>query len=1038
MSGNKKRFLLLAAVLAIVLSFAVLATACGGGGGGNTPQKSLSGINATLADGSTLTFEDGYIVMQEGAVSAVAKGDFKVIATYSDGSQKTVTDFTVDASALTQSNGVAGTYSVIVSYKGMTATVSVLVKSTAKTALLPVNTTAEYKYEYTGQPIDVIAKLDENRTAENKLAAIISSGKATVSAQQGQNERTKTNAGFYGLCLNAADGYEWKDGETASDTLFISWQITKKVLALPTVDNVRSFEYTGSEITLPVDMKGNEAYVTLANGGETNKGTSVGSYTVQAMIKSNYQANYTFVVDGRETDGPVDIGTWTITKKTLVRPEITNARWIATKEGVSYYHYAYTGEDIVIETNVDDVAAYAVVKNGGNDLIDVPYGDAYDVVAVDLNETAQSHRENYCWTDGSNVESVMFYVIVDPVDYYLPQAVLDATLCATTEYKPDGNFTDYDYDFALTQATQELLENSGVWLVDDYGNPLSSLTYNDDAEYAAGTQTLKYTFQRSNNYKPQTINLSVTVNKAVVEVFDPKWYGTQNVTDPNNWYNTEEGNYIYNELPQRKALEVSTSNVHNYLEQEKLYPKATYKVYYGATENGIDMNNPIQTITVAANEFYGGVLDYEGVGSVNAGYYKTVVTLSVDSDNYVFLDENEQDAGTYELTWQIEKATFTLHPYYTGTFSPITQYSYYTGSNKTIAYDSCSAKIETYYGNDGAQTALFANLWDDDFAIEDYVDDYANIGSTPLTTSFYSGGNWIAAANTSAIGKYKTVLTANLKSGLTANYDLVVEETEWSIYTNAFDAGDMTWNNAGSYAYGTGLPYVENVPEGLLFNVDSYTLAYGDGFQSGHVGSNRRYVTIEANPYADGYEGVTITLPASGWTHGEDGEHNTLNYVADSYADFTVTKRIITIEDFTLQINDKDVTAPYEVNFENGVNYFETLGFDGDMATYGIDVERDDWLTDAYHCYGSESEVGEYVFSGFVWIYGDPNGDYGFDEEADYVRLLTEDYVQGEGENQFVLRVGETVYDNTDHVTDLTYKYVLDFSYPWSLVEAAE
>ena len=1007
MSGNKKKLLVLAAVLAIVLSFAVLATACDKGGA-NTPQKSLSGINATLADGSTLTFEDGHIVMQEGAVSAVAKGDFKVVATYSDGSQKTVTDFSVDASALTQSNGVAGTYSVIVSYKGMTATVSVLVKSTAKTALLPVNTAAEYKYEYTGQPIDVIAKLDENRTAENKLAAIISSGKATVSAQQGQNERTKTNAGFYGLCLNAADGYEWKDGENASNTLFISWQITPKVLPLPTVGNVRSFEYTGSEITLPVDMKGNEAYVTLANGGETNKGTSVGSYTVQAMIKSNYQANYTFVVDGRETDGPVDIGTWTITKKTLVRPEITNARWIATKEGVSYYHYAYTGEDIVIETNVDDVAAYAVVKNGGNDLIDVPYGDAYDVVVVDLNETAQSHRENYCWTDGSNVESVMFYVIVDPVDYYLPEAVLNATLCATTEYKPDGNFTDYDYDFALTQATQELLENSGVWLEDEYGNPLSSLTYNDDAEYAAGTQTLKYTFQRSNNYKPQTIDLSVTVNKAVIAIEDPEWSGYQQEANPNDNHPIGNGNFLYNGIAQKMDLIVNTWN--DYIREEGLYPTITFNVYYGATEDSINMSEPVQqNVQVTANEYGTYGYSYEASGTATAGYYKTVATISIDSDNYIFLDENEDEVTSFEKVWRIEKASVTVSSIYTGTFNPYNRYSYYTGVNKTIVFDEENTTV-WLPGNNQVTP-------------EEYVEYGA------LTTYFYDNGEWVdAAGNTSAVGKYKTHLAVDLKDDWTTNYEIVCEDVEWVIYPSVIDASAMSWNNLGTYAYGTGVPYVENIPEALavVMNEDSYRLKYGEGFYGGHVGANRRYLTISISEDVDGYDVVDITLP-TGWEYGEDGEHNTLYYVVTSSADFTVTERVLTIDDVCVLVEGEVLHEPYEIE-EDGEYHSFTVGVIDGTGMNLVFVRDDAWVAEAPGCYHNAGEVGEYVVSGFIYIEGDPAGDYSFDTTKDYVEEMTQDYLQ-EWSN------GAT---NLIEVSSLTYTYILRFHLTWSIVEAAE
>lgn len=1031
MTEKKKRLLVLVAIFALVVSVAVLMTACGGssGGSGGSSSKTVSGIEVSIANGSTLTVgEGGEIVVNVGEIPSFAKEDFRVIPVYTDGTKgKAITSYTFDASLL-PANVEEGTYTIEFTYKKLNYFLTVRVVGAEKIALLPINTSAEYKYEYTGQPIDVIAKLDESRAEADKLATIISSGKATVSQQQGQNDRVATNAGYYGLCLTAAAGYEWKDENNVSETLMISWQITPKVLPLPTVTGERSYEFTGSEITLAVDLHGFGDQITLANGGDTNKGLHSGTYALQAMIKPEHQTNYTFDVDGTVTTGPVELGTWTITKKVLPIPEITNAKSTSTNEGMTYYHFDYTGANIAITTNVDEASEYIVTKNNGEAITDVLYeGGSYWIV-VDLNshpaEQTEDFSNDYCWSDGSQITSTTFYVVVDPIDYEVPAAVASAilTLEGTYLYSGSYEFGESDGMVNLTDETYELLTENDVLIENE-----SYLVYKDEAVYAAGTKNLTYSFIRSRNYKPMDVQFSVTIAPSKIVASNANWNGRQNTLEQDNWHNVGQGNFVYNGRAQRKALSVETSSYT--MMDEGLYPKVTYTVYYGATENTINLDAPIQTIEVTSDERGPFLYEYVGVASADAGYYRTVATLSIASGNYVFVNENQQEANTFVTNWQIEKATVTVVPSFLGTLCSWNG-SYYTGTNKTISLEDYSVTILTYYDNSGYQHAWYSGS---DFNKNTYVD-----VDDEIAIYYYDNGAWVdAAGDTAAVGQYKTHVTASLKEGLAANYTIVCEDKEWTVYPNTYDLSSITWNNLGSYAYREGTPTVTGLPEGLTV---SYMLEYEGGFHYGSVGANRIVATIEANSYVDGYEGVVITKPA-GWEYGEDYGHNELQYRIVGSADFTVTKKLFTMADFYLTIDGEKLESPFEVEYEEWNYRSVGIGCDGEWITSGtIAVERGDWNADGHGHYNNYGEIGNYTFSGFLYVMEDPNGNYGFDEGQEYVRLLTEDYVYPNAEDPtFVLKVeDESSYPIGVTPTVLTYKYVLDFSFDWSIVAPAE
>ena len=1003
-------------ILALALTFVLAACSLGGTevGVAETAAPTPTGIEVTVADGSPLTFRGGKIVMALGQIQAVAQGDLSVVLVYSDGSKQPITDFTFDASSVT-TDATPGTYTVTVTYRDYSAIVTVDVVD-ARAALPTIESDTVYSFEYSGESVDIVAKLDENRAEADKIATLLAEGKVTVA--EGENyTRTATGTGDYLLCIRASDGYVFGDETTGLVTeQYVGWNITKKVLPIPTAGATTSFVYTGSEITLPVDLHGFDDVITLVNGNvPTNKATNANQGENKnlcvAIIKTEYEDNYIF--EGNQY--AVEVAEWTITPKPLAYPTVLNGRKVTEAE-TDYYHFDYNeGQPVAMQTSVDGLGLFLIEGLSSATYVN----GSYFTVNVVLDENV-AVRENYRWEDGAEITGpITFRVVVDPVDYVLSSSAA-TRFCAETEYNPSAGYEFDDAWLRLTPETEIILTLEGVWL------DCSTLTYNDTAPYAVGTRTLQYLFQRSQNYNPVAVDVSVTVNPGRLDLGPTRWNGVQNVGDANNRYDVGEGNFIYNGLPQRKALFMTVYDAN--LVQEDLYTTITYNVYYGTTE-GVYGSTPIETFTVTADDYFEFLYDYVGVGALKAGYYKTVAIPSVEGGNYVFVC-NDEEVTAFETTWQIEKATLTVYPNLQGTYGAwITDgyYSYYTGENKTVSLGVSVANIETFFNVFGNKTILncYGSSWDD-FDLADYVE----FGE--LKTYFYNGG-WQLAENTSAIGRYKTTVDVRLKDGVADNYTLCVgdendgNEIEWTVLNNVIDATGMTWVNEGTYVYGSGKPYLIGLPAGLIV---SYCDTGENGYQGGNVGLNRYYAYVDINSNADGYEGVTITLPA-GWTYCEnDSSHEVVYNSCTASVEYTFTKRIFTLDDFYLLIDDQKLDAPFELPYD-GKNHFSGISMDGGLDyPFWINVERGDWNADGHGCYGSQTEVGVYTFSGFLYFSNNPYGNYGFDESE--ARLLTEDYVYGEGKDAFVLSVTGDRH-GSNNVVYLSYAYVLDFSFEWSI-----
>ena len=608
MSEKLKRLIVITAIFVLALSLALVTVACDKPGTDPKPEpeKQIVRLDAAPSADSDKTVSEGKFVLPEGQAVSFSSSDFAVKAVYSDGSESPITSgFSIDANSIPQ-NVSAGTYSVMITYGSHSAYVSVEVV-TSLTPLPALDDSVEKRFSYEGTPFDLIAELDAQREQADWIETLLSDGKISISTEENLGTRSATDAGDYMLCLVAAPGYAWVDqyGGNVTEKTF-RWSIAKKIVPIPTVDGPTTFEYTGQVITLPVNMRGFGDHITLSNGvSETNQEIDAngedGSYLCYAFIKNEDQNNYVF--EGGTVGA--DVCSWKITPKKVAYPTLSGYQWSETRNGVEYYHYPYTGSEIAVATNLDNDPAFTVRKNAGGLIVDVyPFENGSYFVEIDLAD--QTKSGNYRWADGTRISAVSLNVVVDPIDYALPSAVSSATLKATADYSSSGSFETIGAN-AFTEATRDLLADQEVWI-----DGVSDVTYNDGATYGAGVQTLQFLFKRSQNYKPLPIEIEVTINRAVVNVQSPSWYGPQNTTDSENVYDVGEGNFLYNGLPQRKELDLY---YYSYaLLDESLYAKVTYDVYYG-TEEGVYGETPIAHNVVTSNDYGRYRFAYDGENS---------------------------------------------------------------------------------------------------------------------------------------------------------------------------------------------------------------------------------------------------------------------------------------------------------------------------------------------------------------------------------------------------------------------------------------
>ena len=207
---------------------------------------------------------------------------------------------------------------------------------------------------------------------------------------------TATNAGSYTATVTLKENCCWTDDST--DSITISWTITKKEIAVPTW-TVNELTYTG-EVQTGVTVEENVAYTLTGNTG-----TNAASYTAKLELKDT--KNTCWSDEGKTTDAKTIV--WSIARKKIGIPQ----------------------------------AATGLVYNGAG-RIGVEAGEGYKLIGVTWAINAGSYTAtaeltdqfNTCWSDGTTDAKTIEWSIakVDP-------KVLNGGISVT--YHPNGGSVEF-------------------------------------------------------------------------------------------------------------------------------------------------------------------------------------------------------------------------------------------------------------------------------------------------------------------------------------------------------------------------------------------------------------------------------------------------------------------------------------------------------------------------------------------------------------------------------------------------------------------
>ena len=213
----------------------------------------------------------------------------------------------------------------------------------------------------------------------------------------------------------------------------------------------------------------------------------------------------------------------------------------------------------------------------------------------------------------------------------------------------------------------------------------------------------------------------------------------------------------------------------------------------------------------------------------------------------------------------------------------------------------------------------------------------------------HDGNAYVESDDMTSVGRYQSIMNVALKSNLEDNYEIVEYPiVYWVVLDTTIDASAMVWVNENTYEYGSGVPYVDNIPEGL--EIANSSAPHDVGNQT---------ATIELMPInADGYNNVTVIYPTMGWA--VNGTH------AESSTSYEVTKKYITRYDFYVTIDGHmDDVVPYNGDYRSP-GYGTTLNINDFGAVLITDMSREwDPIAEIY-AGRNQCEVGQYEYT--IWV----------------------------------------------------------------------
>lgn len=584
----KKKFYSIILAFAFILTGAMCLTACGEN---SSPSKTLTSITSNVIshshyDGSQFNYTYGETIQ-------ISKSDFTVIAHYSDNSETSVSDFTLDTSKLPIGIVSVGTYEISVHYQSKSNSYNVIVNEQS----LDLTAPSFENPVYTGEEIDF--------TSISAIKTFMTENNLKV-AQDSQGS-IQTNAGDYTLKLES-------NNANITGSFNINWQITKKPIALADFlvstgltqnsenKNVYEVTYNGSSYNLSSQAN----YIEVSN--DTSY-TNAGDYYYNFTTDSNHK----FITNGNEytTSDEEELNlTLRINK---IQLNFNKNDIALTKNDCAYKGSAFTLQELL----APDYSTLSIYFD-----ITLRNGNLTDVGTTNIVLTAkESICSNYKYNNGDEITrdeiDLQFTIAKNTPNYESIDTVHNITF--KVSYSENLTLSSIINSANLTPTSVSWLQENLSYSADN-----SVLESNDNEILSAGTytKTISYT-PDYNNYNPVDIQVTVVVDKVTIYV-NPSWHFYRN------------NSFIYNEsditydITYPVEVEFATGNDE---------VTASLQTYYNQTE----ANN------------YGS----ENIASLqNAGYYKTIATLSCDS-NYQACVYGSTEAVTELIKeWSIQKAEY--------------------------------------------------------------------------------------------------------------------------------------------------------------------------------------------------------------------------------------------------------------------------------------------------------------------------------------------------------------------------------------------
>lgn len=482
----KKKFYSIILAFAFILTGAMCLTACGEN---SSPSKTLTSITSNVIshshyDGSQFNYTYGETIQ-------ISKSDFTVIAHYSDNSETSVSDFTLDTSKLPIGTVSVGTYEISVHYQSKSNSYNVVVDEQS----LDLTAPSFENPVYTGEEIDFtsISAIQTFMTENNLKVAQDSQGSI------------QTNAGDYTLKLES-------NNANITGSFNINWQITKKPIVLADFlvstgltqnnenKNIYEVTYNGSSYNLSSHAN----YIVVSNN---NSCTDAGDYYYNFTTDSNHK----FITNGNEYTTSNEEELYLTLRINKIQLNFNKSDIALTKNNCAYTGSAFTLQEL-LAPNYSTLSSYFDITLHNDNLTDV--GTKNIVLTA-----KDSICANYKYNNGDDItgeEINLYFTIVKATPNY---GNIDTAKNITFEVSYSENLT-----LSSIINSVNLTQSSVSWLKENLGySDYSVLESNDNEILSAGTYTKTISYTPNYNSNPVNIQVTVIVDKVTIYV-NLSWY----------------------------------------------------------------------------------------------------------------------------------------------------------------------------------------------------------------------------------------------------------------------------------------------------------------------------------------------------------------------------------------------------------------------------------------------------------------------------------------------------------------------------------